>query len=153
MALNGTVMRWGGGMGRGLEGGLMTQVSQESHCPARETHRSHHTPAPLPSTFMPYSSCVNSKALAWSSAVTSTCTTHFLFFSLKTQASFLICLNHHVFLCPNLTGERNFFFKLSLFLTFYHTKILTTEQTNKSKINSFEINVKGPNLFRLSLSL
>lgn len=32
----------------GVEGGLLTQVSQGSHCAAGGTHRSHHTPSPLP---------------------------------------------------------------------------------------------------------
>ncbi len=58
----------------GLEGGLLTQVSQGSHCAAGGTHRSHHTLPLDPPALMPYSSCLNSKALPWSTALNSTWT-------------------------------------------------------------------------------
>lgn len=65
----------------GLEGGLLTQVSQGSHCAAGGTHRSHHTPSPLPPALMPYSSCLNSEAVPRSSALNSTWTLTSFFFS------------------------------------------------------------------------
>lgn len=68
----------GGGEG-GLEGGLVTQVSHGSHCTARGTHRNHHTPYLLPPALMPYISYLNSKAVPWSLALSSTWKTHFFF--------------------------------------------------------------------------
>lgn len=66
-------LKWHSNAG-GMEGGLLTQVSQGSHCTARGTHRSHHTPSPLPPALVPYSSYLNSKAVPWFSALNSSWT-------------------------------------------------------------------------------
>lgn len=92
----------------GLEGGLLTQVSPGSHCAAGGTHRSHHTPSPLPPALMPYSSCLNSKAEPWSSALNSTWTpTYSLFWHpLKHKHRCRWGFYSIVYLfCPNFTGE------------------------------------------------
>ena len=66
----------------GLEGGLLTQVSQGSHCAAGGTHRSHNTPSPLPPSPHALQLLLELQGCALVSGLEPNLDTHF-FFSLK----------------------------------------------------------------------
>lgn len=80
VALNGTVMQGGGG-GAGGAGRRPPDPGLPRvplHC-QRDAQKPSHTLSPFPPVLMPYSSCLNPKAVPWTSALNSTWTPTFHF--------------------------------------------------------------------------